>query len=590
MKKYLLFFAIICATLTGFAAPPPAKNVFQINIQPLDPNTFQLQWTIQNGYYLYKDRIKLENNSADKVELGTIIFPKSMEKTDSQGNTLAVYNHQLNLSIPVLGKESGNATLFVHYQGCSESGFCYPPETRKITLTLDDHLALIDASLANAPTMEPVQAPPAETEEFVHVFTDHHWIISILIFYGFGLLLAFTPCVLPMVPVLSGLIVGHGKDMNTRKAFLLSASYVLGMSVTYALVGAVIALLGSNLNIVMQSPWAIGLFSLIFVLLSLSMFGFYELRLPESWQNRISSITRTGSGGHYFTAAIMGSLSTLILSPCVTAPLIGALGYIASSGNVLLGIVTLFALGLGMGTPLLLIGTSAGKLLPATGSWMNVVRAFFGILLLGVAIYLLARILPGPVTMILWAALLIFSGIYCGGLSKSITTREKLAQGLGIMLLIYGACMLIGASMGRDNPLQPLARFSTTNTASILEKNTPVSTVQGVKNALAAAKGKPVMLDFYADWCASCKMMAKTTLQDESLRKLLESFAVITVDLTKNTPERDELLKQFQVVAPPTFLFYNAAGDALPALTLVGEVSAATFIKQLGLVQDKRIR
>lgn len=576
MKKCTGFLLFLLITMTCFATPLPAQEVFQVQAKPLDPNTFQLHWTIKKGYFLYKDRINLDNLSETSIQIGTIIFPKATSKRDSQGNAMAVYANQLTLAVPVLGKQSGAASMQVQFQGCSETGFCYPPETKNITLQIDDQLALTEATIQTV--TEKTQTLPEDT--ITSAFTQHHWIITTLIFYGFGLLLAFTPCVLPMVPVLSGLIVGHGKNITIRKAFFLSASYVLSMSITYALAGAAIALLGSNINIALQSPWIIGAFSLVFVLLSLSMFGVYELRLPYSWQNRISSITRSGSGGHYFSAALMGSLSTLILSPCVTAPLIGALGYIASSGNVFLGTLTLFALGLGMGTPLLLIGTSAGKLLPAAGHWMNGIRFIFGLLLLSVAIYLLERLLPGPVVMVLWAALLIFSGIYCGAFQRSITTMEKLGQGLGIMLLIYGACILVGASMGQENPLQPLATLPRSALLPV-ENNTTVRTVKDLQNALYAAKGKPVMVDFHADWCASCKIMQATILQDLYVRKLLKSFAIISVDLTDNTPDRDALLKTFQVIAPPTFLFYDAKGEAQPALTLVGEVSVNTFLKPL---------
>lgn len=583
MKKCAGFLLFLLVTMTCFATPLPAQEVFQVQAKALDPNTFQLHWTIKKGYFLYKDRIHLDNLSRASIDTGILIFPKAMNKVDSQGNVMAVYADQLTLAVPVLGKKSGAASLQVQFQGCSETGFCYPPDMKNIALQIDNQLALTEATIQTV--NEEQTTLPEDT--ITSAFTQHHWIITTLIFYGFGLLLAFTPCVLPMVPVLSGLIVGHGKNITTRKAFFLSASYVLSMSITYAFVGAAIALLGSNINIALQSPWVIGSFSLVFVLLSLSMFGVYELRLPYSWQNRISSITRSGSGGHYFSAALMGSLSTLILSPCVTAPLIGALGYIASSGNVFLGTLTLFALGLGMGTPLLLIGTSAGKLLPAAGSWMNGIRFIFGLLLLGVAIYLLERLLPAAVVMVLWAALLIVSGIYCGAFKRSVTAMEKLGQGLGIMLLIYGGCILVGASMGQENPLQPLAKVSG-NARLLAENSIAVRTVNELQNALSAAKGKPVMVDFHADWCASCKTMQATTLKNSDVRNLLESFAIISVDLTDNTPDRDALLKTFQVIAPPTFLFYDAEGEAQPALTLVGEVSVYNFLKPLEKLQLKQ--
>jgi thiol:disulfide interchange protein DsbD len=350
------------------------------------------------------------------------------------------------------------------------------------------------------------------------------------------------------------------------------------MSVTYAVFGAVIASLGSNLQISMQSPWAISLFSLIFILLALSMFGYYEFKLPDSWQTKIAGSSRTQRGGHYLGAAIMGCLSTLILSPCVTAPLIGVLTYIAQTKNVLLGSLTLFFLSLGMGTPLLLIGTSAGKWLPESGSWMNAVKAFFGILLLAVAIYLMARILPSSVTMGLWASLLIFSGIYAGALTHSRTNQEKFTQGVGIILLGYGLLILMGASMGSTNPIQPLANIHTINRESSSLETKEIQNLAGLKNTLAQTNGKPIMLDFYADWCASCKVMEATTFKDAAVINALNHFKVIKIDVTANNADDKAMMSYFNVVAPPTFIFFNKQGKQLNNLKLVGESSAEQFL------------
>lgn len=304
-----------------------------------------------------------------------------------------VYRNHVTIPVGILGNKPGKALVNLHYQGCSDDGFCYAPETQAIQLTIDENLALTGASLDQGHNTQPAVAEETQSEGITKVFSSHNWLLILITFYGFGLLLSFTPCILPMVPVLSGIIVGHGKEITTRKAFFLSLSYVLSMSITYSIIGAVVALLGSNLQVSMQSPWSVGVFSLIFLLLALSMFGFYEFKLPHSWQAKIHGSSNQ-RGGHYLGAAIMGCLSTLILSPCVTAPLIGVLTYIAQTGNIVLGCLTLFVLGLGMGTPLLLIGTSAGKWLPETGSWMNTIKAFFGIIFIAVAIVLISRITP----------------------------------------------------------------------------------------------------------------------------------------------------------------------------------------------------
>lgn len=586
MKKWFLFAILWGTALIGFATPLPATEVFQVETKRIDPNTFVINWQVKPGYFIYSDRIKFTEQANSNTHLGTIRFPASLKKTDKQGRIYPVYRNELSLPVAILGEQPGESLIDVKFQGCSDDGFCYPPETKQIKVTINDQLALSDVSMETTPTEQQVVAQQP-TDEIEAIFVDHHWAIVILSFFGFGLLLSFTPCVLPMIPVLSGIIVGHGKDLSTRKAFFLSLSYVLSMSITYAVVGAVVAKLGSNLQVIMQTPWAISLFSLIFVLLALSMFGFFELRLPVSWQAKLAGASRSQASGHYIGAAVMGCLSTLILSPCVTAPLIGALGYIARSGNTALGSLALFFLGLGMGAPLLLIGTSAGKWLPKAGKWMNAVKAFFGVLLLAVAIFLLERLLPGPLVMLLWASLLIFSGIYCGALTYSPTNHDKLRQGLGLILLIYGLLVLIGASMGSNNPIQPLAgfRIPSASAAKSVHSET-VKTVSGLDQAIASAKGKPILLDFYADWCTSCQVLEATIFKDPRVVEALKDIVILRVDITGNKAQEKALLSQFNVVAPPTFLFLNKQGVELPNLRLVGEFSANKFLELLDQALD----
>jgi thiol:disulfide interchange protein DsbD len=579
MKKWVLLAILWSVSLLSYATPLPASEVFQIETQRVDPNTFAINWQIKPGYFLYSDRIKLTQPTNSNSHLGTIRFPQPLQKVDQQGRVFKVYRNKLSLPVAILGEQPGESLVSLSYQGCSDEGFCYPPETRQIKLAIDKNLALSNVSLEASEPAATTAAPEVVKGGVEDIFLNHHWSFVIMSFWVFGLLLAFTPCVLPMIPVLSGIIVGHGEKLSTRKAFFLSLSYVLSMSVTYAIVGAVVAKLGSNLQVIMQTPWAIGLFSLIFVLLALSMFGFYELRLPVSWQAKLAKANRSHGSGHYISAAIMGCLSTLILSPCVTAPLIGALGYIAHSGNIALGSSALFFLGLGMGTPLLLIGTSAGKLLPKTGKWMNAVKAFFGVLLLAVAFFLLERILPQALVMGLWASLFVFSGIYCGALTSAKTTQEKFSQGLGIMLLLYGLLILIGAAMGNTNPLQPLARLENMETQTNSKKT--ITSVNELKQAIANAKGKPVMLDFYADWCHACQVMEATLFKDPHVIKALKDFVVLKVDITANKEKEKALLNRFKVVAPPTFLFLNKEGREQADLRLVGETSKNAFLEQL---------
>lgn len=583
MKKWLLLSILYFITSLANADPLPASEVFQVNVNKVDPNTFVIQWEIKPDYFLYGDRIKLTEQKDSNIHLGTLRFPPTLKKSDKQGHTYDVYRNQLVLPVAILGEEPGETILNLNYQGCSDDGFCYPPEVKHIKIAIDDQLALSLVTLEQSSNDAKI-ATKAPRNEIAQVFENNGWVTILFIFFGFGLLLSFTPCILPMVPVLSGIIIGHGKDVTTKKAFFLSLSYVLSMSITYAVVGAIVAKLGANLQISMQSPWAISLFSLIFIVLALSMFGFYEFKLPDSWQAKIAGSSRSQRGGHYLGAAIMGCLSTLILSPCVTAPLIGVLTYIAQSGNVLLGTLTLFFLSLGMGTPLLLIGTSAGRWLPKTGSWMNGVKAFFGVLLIAVAIYLMERIIPSGLTMGLWGSLLIFSGIYTGALTHSVSSKEKFCQGAGIIMLGYGLLILIGASMGSTNPLQPLANLQAATIRTAQQTPNQPKTLAGIKREIEQAKGSPVMLDFYADWCASCKVMEATTFQDPNVLAALSHFKVIKVDVTANDAENKAIMKEYQVIAPPTFVFFNSQGKELSEFKLVGESSANDFLHKLNQI------
>lgn len=581
MKKWFIGSLVYFFALTIQATPLPAKDVFQFALKKIDPNTFSMNWQIKPGHFLYSDRITLKATSDANVQLGPLRLPTPETKTDKLNHSYPIYRNELSIPVSVLGNKPGETILQLGYQGCADDGFCYPPEKKRIKLTIDSQLGLSALSIENEEKLT-----KTHENKITKLFDTHNWAMILVTFFGFGLLLSFTPCILPMVPVLSGIIIGHGKNITTKKAFFLSLSYVLSMSLTYALIGAVVAILGANLQISMQSPWAIGVLSLIFVLLALSMFGFYEFKLPHAWQSKITGPDSAHRGGHYLGAAIMGCLSTLILSPCVTAPLIGVLTYIAQTGNVLLGSVTLFVLSLGMGTPLLLIGMSAGKWLPRSGNWMNTVKAFFGIMLLAVAIYLLSRIIPASVTMSLWAILLIFSGIYAGALTHSITHEEKFHQGVGIILLVYGLLILIGVSLGATNPLQPLATSHATSSAQPINMPTAShpKTLAEIKQTIAEAKGKPVMLDFYADWCASCKVMEATTLKDAQVLEALNQFVVITIDVTDNTPQNKAIMAYFKIVAPPTYVFFDAEGAQLPALTLVGENNPHEFLEALHMV------
>ena len=580
----------LCLPLATVSAPLPDNQVFQFRFTPFDANTLKLDWTIKKGYFLYKDRIWIDNPQNQYLHVGAISFPDPEIKRSKEGKDIPIYRHKLTLAVPVLANTGGETALTVHYQGCSDAGFCYPPQTRDIQLSFDKEHSLsgarttVEAPPSAVPTPpSPSLAPPLPKRSSAEVKTlfltaSPAWVL--VSFFGFGLLLAFTPCVLPMVPVLSSIIIGHGRTLSTRKAFLLSLTYVLSMSITYGVIGGIIALLGANLQILLQSPWILGAFSLVFVLLALSMFNVYEFRLPVSWQEGLAKVTRSHQGGHYLNAAIMGSMSILILSPCVTPPLIGALSYIADAGSVVLGLSALFFLGLGMGTPLLLIGASAGKFLPKAGKWMNTIKYIFGMVLLGLAIQLLERLLSPILCMFLWSLLFMGCGLGLKPFFSPQTSGSVMKQTIGFMLIIFGGFILYGASAGHTNPWQPL-RATIAHTP--LQSRKVVTTLAQAQQIMADAvrAEQPVLLDFYATWCESCQQIENNIMQTQAVAAFEDRMFIVQVDLSKNKEDTKALLAYFNVIAPPTFLFYDQTGKAIPDLTWVGALDLETLLARL---------
>jgi thiol:disulfide interchange protein DsbD len=572
----------------------PADQAFRPEITVNDDGSLAANWQIADGYYLYRHRFEFSLADNPAVTLLPAEMPEGEHKTDEFFGEIQVYHHAASARLP-LQRSDAKATeiaLTVNYQGCAERGVCYPP----ISKTFDLLLPAATAATANNPPPADASAPAArlsEQDTIARQLSEGNLHATLLAFFGFGLLLAFTPCVFPMIPILSSIIVGQGERMNARRGFVLSLVYVLAMALTYTVAGVFAGMFGENLQAAFQNPWVLSAFAAVFVLLALSMFGFYDLQMPGFIQGRLSEISNRQKGGSLFGVAVMGFLSALIVGPCVAAPLAGALIYIGQTGDAVLGGLALFALSMGMGAPLVVIGTGAGKLLPKAGSWMDAVKAVFGVLLLGVAVWLLERILPPQVTLALWAALLILSSVYLRALDALPVEAggwTRLWKGVGVVALIYGVLLLIGASSGARDPLQPLQGvFASAGNGAVVasqEAHLPFKAIKSLDDleqelGRASAAQQPVMLDFYADWCVSCKEMEKYTFSDPGVRRSLADFILLQADVTANDEADRDLLKHFGLIGPPGILFFDRDGKAREDMTLVGFKPADEFSTHL---------
>jgi len=542
------------------------------------PNTLHLNWVIAEGYYLYKSKIKVATDSA-AVQLGAPDLPQGDDKTDEYFGKQEVYHEILDADVPFsrASPQAGTFTARVTYQGCAEAGLCYPP----ITKTLDLALPAVDAAtIASGASFG--SPAPAEQDRLAAVVRDGSIAALIGIFFLAGLALTFTPCVLPMVPILSGIIAGQGDRVTPLRGFTLSLIYVLAMALTYTFAGVLAGLFGQNLQAALQNPWVLGVFALLFVALAFSMFGYYELQVPSAIQARLAAVSNRQQGGTFIGVGIMGVLSALIVGPCVTAPLVAALIVIGQTGDPVRGGLALFALAMGMGVPLLLIGTSLGKLLPRAGGWMEAVKQFFGVLLLAVALWFARTLLPESLVMLLWGVLAIGSALLLGALEPATTGAAKVRKTIALPVLAWGIAIIVGAAMGNRDPLAPLAGFlSGTSTTAATESLPwrPVRSVDDLDRELAAASaaGQATMLDFSAEWCVSCKEMEKYTFPDEGVKAALANVVLLRADVTENNERDQELLKRFGIFGPPTIVFFGPDGVERKEFRLVGYVKADKF-------------
>lgn len=573
--------------------PLEAGQAFIFSVSLDKTNQLVLRWKIAPGYYLYRDKINITEGPGNQVGLGAIVLPAGIDKKDSIRGRYQIYSDSLKVVVPYTLRKQGVMDLIIRYQGCSAKGFCYSPITKSLVVSLAGLHPSYDIT-PYVSGMPSVHAHiPSEQENIKNILIGKNIFIVIASFLGLGLLLAFTPCVLPMIPILSGIIMGHRKKkLTTGKAFSLSLVYVLGMAVTYAIAGVIVAMIGSHIQTEFQRPWVIMIFSGIFVLLALSLFDVYQLRLPSRLQKGLTAWSNRQKGGTYVGVFFMGSISSLIASPCITPPLVGVLAYIAQTGDSLLGALALFALGIGMGIPLLLIGVSAGKLLPKAGSWMITLERVMGWMMLAFAIWMISRVIPGPLTLFLWSLWMVGFSIFAGAFSRSKPDKFLLRKSIGIVIFVYAIILMIGAVLGNSDPLNPwehgiLKRFNVEDQVKI--QIVTLTNTKQLNDLLLAAKQqkKPVIIDFYADWCESCIRMERYVLNRPDVQRVLAKFMVLRADVTINNDFDQMMMKRFHVIAPPTLVFFDAGGEALMSEQLIGEVDATTLLAHLSKIEAK---
>ena len=557
----------------------PPEKAFRLTATALGNDRVQLDWIIAPGYYLYRDRIKIAD---DTGRIGSPQFPEGQTKQDEYFGKQIVYHQELKATVPLLKPANGAASLPLHvtYQGCAEAGLCYPPITQALNIVfpatggnaaggggaVSGGPASAGASLASG-----AHGYVSEQDRLAALLRTGSLFTVLLEFFVGGLLLAFTPCVLPMVPILSGLIVGHGEPVKTSRAFLLSLTYVLGMSLTYTITGVAFAAAGRQVQAVFQQPWIIALFAALFVAMALSMFGLFTLQMPSFIQTRVADVSNRQRTGNFGGVAIMGALSALIVTTCVGPVLVAALIVIGQTGDMVRGGAALFAMSLGMGAPLLVVGSSAGRWLPRAGVWMDGVKRLFGVLMLAMAAWMIARIVPDRAALVLWAVPAIAAAVVLWNFRAAMLVMRAAA----VLAAVYGVLLLLGAARGADDPLHPLMQSAA---AEALPFHS-ISTVADLRREVqaAAAAHQAVMLDIDADWCTSCKEMQRYTFTDPAVKSALQPVRLLRANVTANNADDQALLHEFQIYGPPTIAFYDAGGHEQQRYRVVGFMPAARF-------------
>lgn len=610
----LQIFALMLMALSAQASifggssnqPLDVEQAFVLTGGQTASDRVDLVWQVADDYYLYQDRIEIE------FAPGIDVLSREDSATDTKDDPLfgevQVFHKiaQVGLTIGRADQSVPASSSFkVTYQGCWEGGICYPPVTKELSLAdvgliKVGQIAATVAESAETPAGAQVDTsgasstpatPLSAQDQFVETLTKASLMSLLAIFFVAGLALSMTPCVFPMIPILSGIIAGQGHRVNTRRGLALSVVYVLAMAVTYTIAGVIAGLFGANLQVALQEPWVISIFSLIFVGLALSMFGFYDLQFPSAFQTWLTRGSDRQKGGTYAGVAVMGFLSALIVGPCMAAPLAGALIYIGQTGDPLLGGMALFVMSLGMGVPLILIGTSAAKVMPRAGVWMESVKAGFGVVLLLMAIWMLDRVVPTEVSMLLSALVLIVSSIYMGVFNtnyEGVQGWAKFFRGLGVVLLVYGIALLLGLLSGGKSFIYPLQSFTGNGAGGAVASTSKLNFATITTNAeldrmlaVAQRNGQPVMLDYYADWCVSCSELDYVTFADTQVQQALQSVLLIKVDVTANDAEAKQLTQRYEVLGPPTLQLINSAGEWRKDLTLIGVPAPQELLNNL---------
>ena len=574
----------------------PAGEAFIYEAIGLSGDTILVRFTIQPGYYLYRDKFAFRVVGDTGFEVREAEFPQGTVKDDPEFGPVEVFFDQIEVTVGVnrpAGQEQ-SITLEADYQGCRDGDICYPPQTSSVDLVMSAALEPVQTAPVDKSFVQARSQPASEQDKLAQMLLSNP-AGALLAFFIAGLLLAFTPCVFPMVPILSGIIAGQGERMTTVRAFWLSLVYVLAMAVTYTVAGVLAGLFGQNLQALFQNPWILSFFIAIFIALALSMFGFFELQLPSRLQSRLTQTSNEQQGGSMAGVAVMGFLSALIVGPCVAPPLAAALIVIGASGSAVLGGSALFALSMGMGVPLILFGMSAGKLVPKAGPWMDSIKAAFGIGLLALAIWMLERIVQGPVILLLWGLLAISSGVYMGALERipdGASGWARLWKSLGLVLLLLGSMEIIGAASGGDNWMKPLKGVAVIGSSSTVEHVTfqKIKSLADLDTKVAQANqaGQPAMLDFYADWCVECLRMERNTFNEPEIQTLFAQIQPLQADVTENDEIDKALMRQYNIIGPPAILFFDRHGKELRNFRLVGYFEPGEFAAHLERVLEIR--